>query len=117
MCAAMYVHTHMCAMHASVHDCFQAHICCYVSRAKYTSGGAEREGVCILKSFCPHAHPQLHSASFLLTCVVYFPTVKYLPAALGNQPTSQQIVSTHKSKYYHFFGWHDGIQSHRVCSV
>lgn len=80
-------------------------------------GGWACEGVCILKSFCPHAHPQLHSASFLLTCVVYFPTVKYLPAALGNQPTSQQIVSTHKSKYYHFFGWHDGIQSHRVCSV
>lgn len=46
MCAAMYVHTHMCAMHASVHDCFQAHICCYVSRAKYTSGGAERVRVC-----------------------------------------------------------------------
>lgn len=61
----------------------------------------------ILRSYCPHAHPQLHSVSLLLTCAVHFPTVKYLPAAPGNQPTSQQIVSPHKSKYYHSFGRHE----------
>lgn len=31
-------------------------------------GGWACEGVCILRSYCPHAHPQLHSASLLLTC-------------------------------------------------
>lgn len=33
------------------------------------SAGDEHEGVCILRSYCPHAHPQPHSASILLTCV------------------------------------------------
>jgi len=65
--------------------------------------GAELERVCASSDHIAFT-PIL---SYILTKVVHFPTVKYLAAALGNQPTSQQIVSHHESKCYIFFGRHD----------
>lgn len=111
VCAALHVHTCAPCMPPCM-IAFKHAFAAFSEERSTTFGVWACEGVCILRSYCPHAHPQLHSTSLLLTCVFPNSEISACSRRKSANNTTDCLPSYIKLLQFLWPAWREPVSSH-----